>query len=77
MLTQDTDVEYWTGHNVTNHCQFTTIEASLHFLKWRNAQYVNYDRLMQVSGFDNQIILDYGCGPGHDLIGLGLQSHPI
>jgi ubiquinone/menaquinone biosynthesis C-methylase UbiE len=31
---------------------------------------------MPVAGFDGLTILDFGCGPGHDLAGFSLQSTP-
>jgi ubiquinone/menaquinone biosynthesis C-methylase UbiE len=68
--------DYWTGHNVTTHHEFATPEESEQYFDWRNDQYFNYINLMPVSGHDGKVILDYGCGPGHDLVGFGLRSHP-
>src|SRR5262249_38049961 len=39
------NTDYWTGYNVTGHCQFTTRAQSLDFLRWRNGQYLFYDEL--------------------------------
>jgi SAM-dependent methyltransferase len=61
--------EYWTRHNVTSHRRFVSAPESLEFLEWRNDQYPGYIELMPVAGFDGLRILDYGCGPGHDLVG--------
>lgn len=66
--------EYWTEHNVTLHHEFSTKEESLAYFHWRNDQYFNYINLMPVSGFDGKAVLDFGCGPGHDLIGFGTYS---
>lgn len=66
--------EYWTKYNVTLHHNFSTKEDSLEYFHWRNDQYFNYINLMPVSGFDGKIILDFGCGPGHDIIGFGTFS---
>jgi SAM-dependent methyltransferase len=66
--------EYWTDHNVTLHHQFSTKEESLEYFHWRNDQYFNYIELLPVSGFDGKVVMDYGCGPGHDLIGFGTFS---
>lgn len=66
--------EYWTKHNVTLHHEFSTKEESLEYFNWRNDQYFNYIELMPVAGFDGKSVLDYGCGPGHDLIGFGTFS---
>lgn len=67
---------YWTGHNVTSHRTFTTAEASLANLRWRNAQYFDYIDHMPVSGADGLSVLDFGCGPGHDLVGFATESKP-
>jgi ubiquinone/menaquinone biosynthesis C-methylase UbiE len=67
---------YWTKHNVTSHYQFKSAEESLEYFNWRNDQYHGYIDLMPVSGLDNKSVLDFGCGPGHDLIGFGVYSKP-
>ena len=73
----DTDVrDYWTVHNVTGHVRFRSAEESLEYFHWRNSQYPGYIDLMPVSGFDGRSILDFGCGPGHDLVGFGTYSKP-
>lgn len=73
----DADVrDYWTAHNVTAHLQFRSAEESLDYFQWRNTQYPGYIELMPVSGFDGKTILDFGCGPGHDLVGFGTYSQP-
>ncbi|VEG89674.1 class I SAM-dependent methyltransferase [Legionella spiritensis] len=76
MLVSYKDAEYWVGHNVTNHHKFSTVDESLQYLSWRNSQYYRYDTLMSTEGYDDQVIIDYGCGPGHDLVGLGHYSKP-
>ncbi len=71
-----TNSEFWTSHNVTMHRSFTSREDSLNYLDWRNSQYPFYDELMPCSGFDNKVVLDYGCGPGNDLVSLIEYSRP-
>lgn len=66
---------YWTGHNVTGHHQFSSAQESLDYFHWRNSQYPGYIALMPVTGFDGQRVLDFGCGPGHDLVGFGTYSN--
>lgn len=66
--------QYWTRHNVTSHQQFTSAQESLDAFHWRNSQYANYIALMPVAGFDDCSVLDFGCGPGHDLVGFGVYS---
>jgi SAM-dependent methyltransferase len=68
--------DYWTGHNVTSHRIFDSAQASLDNFHWRNAQYFRYIELMPVSRADQLHVLDFGCGPGHDLVGFGTQSKP-
>ena len=68
--------DYWTDYNVTEHKAFTSLEESVSELSWRNSQYFDYEKLMPVGAADGMIVLDYGCGPGHDLVGFGLKSRP-
>lgn len=68
--------QYWTEHNVTRHQQFESAGESLDYFHWRNAQYPGYIDLMPVAGHDGQAVLDFGCGPGHDLVGFGTYSRP-
>ena len=65
---------YWSGYNVTQHRQFSTAKDSLNYFNWRSQQYYDYMRLMPVAGFDDRTVLDYGCGPGHDLVGFAVHS---
>ena len=65
---------YWSDHNVTAHHVFATKDESLAYFHWRNDQYPGYIELMPVAGFDGQCVLDFGCGPGHDLVGFGTYS---
>jgi ubiquinone/menaquinone biosynthesis C-methylase UbiE len=60
---------YWSKVLVTGDKEFVSREDSLEYLKWRNSQYYNYDKLMPVNGHDGEVILDYGCGPGNDIVG--------
>lgn len=68
--------EYWSRHNVTSHHRFTSVEDSLRQFEFRNRQYPGYIDLLPVAGKDGMAILDFGCGPGHDLIGFAHQSRP-
>lgn len=67
---------YWTEHNVTGHRTFLSAEASLADFRWRNAQYFDYIDLMPVAGADGLTVLDFGCGPGYDLVGFATESRP-
>jgi ubiquinone/menaquinone biosynthesis C-methylase UbiE len=66
---------YWSVHMV-NHETFLNAQESLQHFHWRNAQYPGYIELMPVSGQDNKFVLDYGCGPGNDLVGFSVYSNP-
>ena len=68
--------DYWTHYNVTLHREFGSAEESLAYLHWRNDQYFGYGELMPVSGQDGRVVLDFGCGPGHDLVGFATASKP-
>jgi SAM-dependent methyltransferase len=68
--------EYWTGFNVTLHHPFSSAAESLEYFHWRNDQYPGYIELMPVAGQDGRVVLDYGCGPGHDVVGFGVYSKP-
>ncbi len=70
------NTSFWTAHNVSNHFIFESREKSLDYLDWRNSQYLFYEQLMPLTGFDDQVILDYGCGPGNDLVGFLEFSNP-
>lgn len=68
--------EYWTRHNVTAHHAFASAEQSLEYFEWRSEVYPGYLELMPVAGFDGRTVLDFGCGPGHDLVGFAHHSKP-
>ena len=67
--------EYWTNHMVA-HRNHLTAQESLDFFHWRNSQYPGYVDLMPVTNQDGKTVLDYGCGPGNDLVGFGEFSKP-
>jgi ubiquinone/menaquinone biosynthesis C-methylase UbiE len=71
-----TDQQYWTDYNVTSHAHFASAAESLLAFEARNFQYPGYLDLMPVSGHNDKVILDYGCGPGHDLVGFAEYSEP-
>ena len=78
MITSAADMsrEYWVRHNVTSHEQYQSRQASLDYFHWRNDQYFNYIALMPVHEQDGKEVLDFGCGPGNDLVGFGEYSKP-
>jgi len=47
------------------------------FLKWRSECYPMFHELMGLWGnHKGEVVLDYGCGPGTDMIGFLLHSNP-
>jgi len=68
--------EYWTIHNVTYHYEFKTIEDSLDYFWWRTLQYIPLIELLPVNKASEKVVLDYGCGPGNDLVGFTTYSTP-
>jgi ubiquinone/menaquinone biosynthesis C-methylase UbiE len=68
--------EYWTRYNVTLHQNFTSAAESCAYVRWRNDQYFGYIDLMPVGAQDGKVVLDFGCGPGHDLVGFATASRP-
>ena len=73
-LTNKSSAAYWTIHMV-NSGDFENAEDSLNHFLWRNQQYPGYIQLMPVNSADNLVVLDYGCGPGNDLVGFSLFSN--
>ena len=68
--------QYWNDHNVTLHHQFTTPAELLDFYRRRHEAYPGYIDMMPCHGQDGKVVLDFGCGPGHDLVGFALYSKP-
>lgn len=69
--------QYWTEHTV--HVKGDALvgrESSRAYFDWRCSEYPGYLDLMPVAGHDGERILDYGCGPGHDLVGFLEYSRP-
>lgn len=66
---------YWTSHMVPTD-DWPDAESSKEHFFWRNAQYPGYIELMPVSGADGKVVVDYGCGPGNDLVGFSEFSKP-
>ena len=69
-------IKYWTKHNVTNSIEFKTPDDSIDYLNYRNDQYPGYIDLMPQTGKDGKVVVDYGCGPGNDLVGFSIYSKP-
>jgi SAM-dependent methyltransferase len=63
---------YWNNHTV-NAPHFKTKEESLNYLKWRSNKYPLFQKICLGNNYDisenSEVILDYGCGPGNDIVG--------
>lgn len=68
--------EYGNWYNVTDHETFGSEKDSLEFLDWRNGLYYGLEQYMPTSGCEGLTVLDYGCGPGHDLVGFWCNGRP-
>src|SRR2546428_2846515 len=66
---------YWNEHTV-NSRPFRTAEESRNYLEWRCNEYPLLREFMNLYGqHDGQVILDYGCGPGDDVIGFLIHTN--
>lgn len=66
--------DYWTGHTV-NDIPFTTEQDSLTYLQWRSDVYpLAYEMLNLYGQHEGQTVLDFGCGPGNDIIGFAVET---
>jgi ubiquinone/menaquinone biosynthesis C-methylase UbiE len=67
--------QYWNKHTLHDR-QFSSAPASEKYLRWRNAQYPLFEEFMDLYGdHSGDVLLDYGCGPGDDVIGFLLRSN--
>jgi SAM-dependent methyltransferase len=65
---------YWTGHTV-NSQPFASAEESERYLQWRFDEYPLFREFSGLYGeHDGETVLDYGCGPGNDVVGFALYS---
>jgi SAM-dependent methyltransferase len=66
--------DYWTGHTV-NSAPFLTARQSSRYLDWRFGEYPLFREFSGLYGdHDGEAILDYGCGPGNDVIGFATRT---
>ena len=66
--------EYWNHHTIHSR-SFVSARESERILRERNALYPMFPDLMDLYGdHADETVLDYGCGPGHDVIGFLLYS---
>jgi ubiquinone/menaquinone biosynthesis C-methylase UbiE len=69
--------DYWTRHHVQTPGEgFRTVAQSLAHYNWRNRVNPGHIELMPVDDVSGRVVLDYGCGPGNDIVGFGHFSRP-
>ncbi|MGQ0535348.1 MAG: class I SAM-dependent methyltransferase [Methanobacteriota archaeon] len=65
---------YWGRHTVCSR-YFSTPSESIDYLEWRFAEYPLFRDFMGLYGVgDDRVVLDYGCGPGSDVLGFALHG---
>jgi ubiquinone/menaquinone biosynthesis C-methylase UbiE len=65
-----TSVDSYWGDFTVYALPFKSAQESLDYLEWRFEQYPLFREFMQLYGqHDDQVVLDYGCGPGNDVAG--------
>jgi ubiquinone/menaquinone biosynthesis C-methylase UbiE len=68
--------EYWGDYTIKS-SPYATAQESLDFLQWRSD---HFHKSYEFKGFwddhRGKVLLDYGCGPGHDLVGFSVFSKP-
>jgi ubiquinone/menaquinone biosynthesis C-methylase UbiE len=67
---------YWSRHTVRSE-RFRSAEESLDYLEHRFELYPLFREFMGLWGYhEGETILDYGCGPGNDLVGFAVYAQP-
>lgn len=70
-----TDVDNYWGQHTVNSKPFKSARESEDYLTWRASVYPKFKELMKLYGeHDGEVILDYGCGPGNDVVGFAIYT---
>lgn len=65
---------YWTGHTVAS-VPFNSAKESFAHLEERGGYYPQFEEFMALYGdHEGEVVVDYGCGPGNDLVGFLTRS---
>jgi|SRR5687768_3951121 len=71
-----TEVDSFWGEHIVDSTLFKSALQSKKHLEWRAGQYPLFAEFMNHYGkHDGQVILDYGCGPGNDLVGYSIYTN--
>ncbi len=62
---------FW-NDNLVDHPKggYKSVSQSINHLNWRNNQYLNSIENMNFKNTHKKVVIDYGCGPGNDLINI-------
>ena len=71
-----TDVDSFWGEHTVDTTEFKSALQSKKHLVWRASLYPLFTEFMNLYGnHDGQVVLDYGCGPGNDLVGYSIYTN--
>ena len=71
----ETNVDRYWGRHTVRAPGFANRRSSERYLQWRFAEYPLFRELTGLWGqHDDEVLLDYGCGPGNDLTGLAIHT---
>lgn len=71
----DTVVDGFWGEHVVEPTRFKSAWQSRRQLAWRASLYPLFTEFVNLYGHhDGQVVLDYGCGPGNDLVGYSIYT---
>jgi SAM-dependent methyltransferase len=66
---------YWNDHTVRSQ-PFANAPESAAYVDWIDRTYPLYHQFMKLyAGYDDQVVVDYGCGPANDLVGFVMYSN--
>lgn len=68
--------DYWGGYTIKS-TPFPSAQESLDWLQWRSDHFhLSFDFKGLWTDHQGKTMVDYGCGPGHDLMGFLVYSNP-
>lgn len=70
-----TTVDSFWGEHVVSDTEFKSAFQSRKYLEWRASIHPLFEELMNLYGeHTDEVVLDYGCGPGNDLVGYSIYT---